>query len=133
MVVIQSEFRDLRLEEMLVSSSRFVGANIPSSQAIWLQVGMPKIIVYITRVTRCRIQMLSRLRQHGTSHFICISVFALTVRKKRDTKEEKVPLCRRLDRRLRKSCISQHLSALDRERQVQETRRARIAEMLSLL
>jgi hypothetical protein len=43
----------------------------------------------MTRVTRCRIQTLSRLRQHGTSHFISISVFALYERKNRDTKEEK--------------------------------------------
>jgi hypothetical protein len=42
------------------------------------------------------------LRQHGTPHYICGSVFALVERKNRTTKEDKVPLCRRLDRRLRK-------------------------------
>jgi hypothetical protein len=31
-------------------------------------------------------------------------VFALAERKNRNTKEDNVPLCRRLDRRLRKSC-----------------------------
>src|SRR5205814_683733 len=31
----------------------------------------------------------------GTSDFICVSVFALYERKNRNTKEDKVPLCRR--------------------------------------
>ena len=36
--------------------------------------------------------------------YIRVSFFALAERKKRNTKEDNVPLCRRLDRRLRKSC-----------------------------
>ena len=44
------------------------------------------------------------------SHFmvlptvICVSVYALYERKNRDITEDKVSLCRRLDRPLRKSC-----------------------------
>jgi hypothetical protein len=45
-------------------------------------------------------QTLSRLRQHGTSHVTYVSVFALYERKNRNIEEKKVPLCRRLDRRL---------------------------------
>jgi hypothetical protein len=38
------------------------------------------------------IQTPFSLRQHGTSCFICVSVFALYERKNRNTKEDKVPL-----------------------------------------
>src|SRR5439155_20927451 len=43
------------------------------------------------------------LRQHGTCHFSWVSVFALCERKNRNTKEDKIPLCRRSDGRLRES------------------------------
>src|SRR5215203_1120671 len=59
---------------------------------------------FMGRLTQYRTQASLSLRQHGTSHFICVSVFALIERKNRNTKEDKVPLCRRPDRRLRKSC-----------------------------
>src|SRR5215208_3383847 len=43
----------------------------------------------LTGLTRCRAQTLFSLRQHGTFHFSCVSVFALVERKNRNTKEAK--------------------------------------------
>jgi len=46
---------------------------------------------FMGRLTQYRTQASLSLRQHGTSHFICVSVFALYERKNRNTKEDKAP------------------------------------------
>jgi GAF domain-containing protein len=66
--------------------------NSYSSTSIQRRVCLRNTEFGRTRLFACPLRQVQDERQHGTYHFICISVFALAERKNRNTKEDEVPL-----------------------------------------